>query len=384
VRADAFLAGAFGRDAWRAHLGAGAAAELFGWPRLNAALAEHRLAPPRLRLERGGDWTKGLFKTRRTRRGEQMLDLDPAVLTARLREGATLILDAANELSPPLQGLCAGLSADFACASQANLYACWGTSQGFDVHWDDHDVLVIQVEGRKHWRLYGATRAWPSRKDLHAEHVRPEVPLEELVLEPGDLLYLPRGYWHAAVGLGEPSLHLTVGLTRKTGSDFLHWLADHLLAEADVRADLPFEQGDAVLGAHVSGLLARAAALDPEAVGRAYRRHVESAQAQRPQLSFPNLGAASDVLAPGARLRLADGAARLTRTGEEAVLSWRGTAFRLDGRLEAPLARLVQRQALTARELGAALPQAEQDAVTALVRELLRRGVLVVDAGSDR
>jgi ribosomal protein L16 Arg81 hydroxylase len=309
-----------------------------------------------------------------------MQDLDPAVLTARLREGATLILDAANELSPPLQRLCAGLSADFTCSSQANLYACWGVTQGFDVHWDDHDVLVVQVEGRKRWTLYGATRPSPTRRDLHAEHVRPETPLEEIVLEPGDLLYLPRGYWHAAVGLGGPTLHLTVGLTRKTGADFLHWLADHLLSEAEVRADLPFERGEAVMGAHLAGLLARVATMDPEALGRLYRRHVESVQAQRPKLSFPYIGQPEPDIAPGARLALADGAARVA-SGEpgEVVLSWRGIEFRVAASLEAPLRALADRQVLTFAEMEAALPGPARPRLPAFLRDLFARGALVID-----
>ncbi|HEY8615174.1 cupin domain-containing protein [Phenylobacterium sp.] len=326
--------------------------------------------------------TKGLFRARRTRRGETMQDLDAAVLTERLREGATLILDAANELSPPLQQLCAGLAADFACSSQANLYACWGTSQGFDVHWDDHDVLIVQVEGRKHWRLYGATRAWPSRKDDPADHPRPAEPIEELVLERGDLLYLPRGYWHAAVGLGEPTLHLTIGLTRKTGADFLHWLADHLLSEAQVRADLPFEHGDAVLGAHLSGLLARAASLDPEALGRSYRRHVEAGQAQRPKLSFPYVGRADEAYPADAAFALADGAARVTTRDGEAVLSWRGVEFRLAGSLETPLRDLAHGQVLTVSQIEAALPAADRPKLPALLRELVARGVLVTRNGA--
>src|SRR5690606_22207105 len=101
-RLDGFLADSFGRRAFRRRLPEGP--PLFGWGQLNQALAEHRLAPPRLRLERaGGDVTKGVFKERRSRRGALLHDLDPSALNARLREGATLIVDAANELAAPLQ-----------------------------------------------------------------------------------------------------------------------------------------------------------------------------------------------------------------------------------------------------------------------------------------
>lgn len=372
----ALLEEALGRDALHAHAGADAARRLFGWPQLNAALAEHRLSPPRLRLEQSGaDATRGLFATRRTRRGELLHDLDAAVLNARLRDGATLILDAANELSPPLQALCAGLAAEFACACQANLYACWGTTQGFDVHWDDHDVLVVQVEGRKRWALYGMTRAAPLRREA-ATAGAPTEPLSERVLEPGDVLYLPRGYWHAAVGLGEPTLHLTIGLTRKTGADLLHWLADELLTESAVRADLAFERGGDALERQVGQLLALAARQDPQDLARRYRRHVERHQTHRPQLSFPLIGDGGPAAAD--RLRLADGAVRLSAAGDGLVLSWRGIEFTVSPRLEPALSVLAAGRALAVREIESLVPPQARDGLPAFLREMIQRGVLVV------
>jgi ribosomal protein L16 Arg81 hydroxylase len=375
--AATFLSQSFGQAPHRGRLALEDARALFGWNALNRALAEHRLAPPRLRLEKAGsDISKVAFKTRRTRRGAVLQDLDAAALNSGLRDGATLILDAANELSPDLRSLCSQLAAEFACSCQANLYACWGTTQGFDVHWDDHDVFVVQVEGRKRWVLYGSTREAPTRKDLHGEHLRPTEAQDEFALEPGDLLYLPRGHWHAAVGLGEPSLHLTIGLTRKTGADFLHWMADHLLQEAIVRRDLPLEGDDRGLGAHLAQVLTEITRRDASELGRLYRRHVQAAQPQRPQLSFPFIG---EALPPDTRLRLADGAARLSegpRPGQ-LVLSWRGTEFTLDASLRVPLERLVAHEAVRLSDFEDAAPH-ERSEATALVQELFRRGALFV------
>jgi hypothetical protein len=376
-----FLDGRLGSRPFRTALAPEAARGLFGWPELNAALAEHRLAPPRLKLERAGeDVTAGLFRTRSTRRGATLYDLDAAVLNARLREGATLIVDAVNELNPPLQALCEGLAAEFACACQTNLYACWGATQGFDVHWDDHDVFVVQVEGRKRWRLYGATRTAPTRRGIHAEHPRPDQVLDEIVLAPGDVLYLPRGYWHAAVGQGEPTLHLTIGLTRKTGADFLHWLADHALAEATVRMDLPLERDDATLGAWIGGLVASLASRDPDTLAEAYRRHVEAHQAHRPRLSFPEIGSGVEFPA-GSVVRLAPGAARLRMEADAAVLRWRGTDFRVAAGLEAPLRALARGEALSVAAFVEAAPEPLRERVEPFVAEMAGRGVFVVEAG---
>jgi hypothetical protein len=361
-------------------MAAGLAPGLFGWPQLNAALAEHRLVPPRLRLERAGaEASASVFKSRRTRRGASLLDLNVAALMEQLREGATLIVDAVNEISPPLQALCSGLAAEFTASCQANLYACWGTTQGFEVHWDDHEVFVIQVEGAKEWALYGATEAAPTRRGPSPEASPPTYEPDRVVLEPGDVLYLPRGCWHAAVGLGGPTLHLTIGLTRKTGSDLVHWLADDLLAETLGRADLPFEARDAALGVRIGEILAGLAARDPQALALSYRRHIEATTPQRPDLTFPYIGDET-LLGPGSRISLARGATRLEQRGEDLVLSWRGVEFTLAPALEAPLRRLLAGEVLGADAFAEAASGAD---VQAFLRDMVRRGAFVARKEDD-
>ena len=384
VGADAltgFLADTLGRGPFRRRLPDGVALALFGWPQLNDALAQHRLGPPRLKLEKdGGDAGKGVFRERRTGRNHLVHDVDLPLLYERLRDGATLILDAVNELGGPLQQLCAGLAGEFSAASQGNLYACWGTSLGFDVHWDDHDVFVIQLEGAKRWMLYGSTRPAPLRRDLDADHPKPAEPLEEIVLRAGDMLYLPRGYWHAAVGIGEPSLHLTVGLTRKTGHDLLGWLTDQALAADIVRADLPLEADDEILGRQVAAVLAAALGeSDPTDLGRRFRRHAEFRRL-RPEPSFPFIGQASPAYAPGTRIQLSAGAVRLKPAADPAafVLSHRGVEYTLAGPLQASVAAMALGKTVTFGDLQSAAAPAPAEQVAALVTEFLGRGVFVL------
>jgi len=383
VGADAlagFLAEMLGRQPFRRRLPDGVASGLFGWPQLNAALAQHRLGPPRLKLEKDGDDAgKGVFRERRTGRAPPIQDLDTALLYERLREGATLILDAVNELGGPLQQLCAGLAAEFSAASQANLYACWGTSQGFDVHWDDHDVFVIQLDGAKRWRLYGSTRVAPLRRDLGEDHPRPSEPLEELILEAGEMLYLPRGYWHATVGMGGPTLHLTVGLSRKTGHDLLVWLADQALAADIVRSDLPLEADDEVLGRHVAAVLSAAlGGAEPADLGRRFRRHAEARRNHRPELAFPYVGEPSRSYEPCALIRLSEGAAHLKPADDPAafILSHRGVEYTLAGPLRAAITAMALGQSVAYGDLQSASAPADQ--VAAFVTEMFARGVFVL------
>lgn len=61
----------------------------------------------------------------------------------------------------------------------------------------------------------------------------------EGMLEQGDVLYLPRGYWYAAKALEEPTLHLTIGVVNSTGLDFLTWIGRKLENEIEFRQDVP-------------------------------------------------------------------------------------------------------------------------------------------------
>ena len=144
-----------------------------------------------------------------------------------LREGATLVLDAVDELHPPVRDVAEALEGVFRVRVQVNGYAGWRTSHGFDLHFDDHDVFVLQIAGRKDWKIYG----------LSPE--RPDTPIWEGRLEDGDLLYIPRGWWHVATPLDEPTLHLTVGVSNPTGADLLSWFVEKLRANEQIRQDLP-------------------------------------------------------------------------------------------------------------------------------------------------
>jgi hypothetical protein len=212
------------------------------WRDLNQILASHRLDAPRLRLVREGKTLPPesfiAYHESRRRGSSPMTRLRPAEFTRHLQEGATLILDAIDEIHEPIADLATHLERFLCARVQINLYAGWCTSPGFDVHWDGHDVFILQVSGRKHWKVYAMTREYPLPDDPKTKDP-PKIPIWEGMLEDGDLLYIPRGWWHVAVPVDEPTLHLTVGLHRATGLDFATWLMDRLRESAIVRQDLP-------------------------------------------------------------------------------------------------------------------------------------------------
>lgn len=275
---------------------------LLPWSVLNDILEQHRFEPPRLRLTREGKPIAPerymSFQSNRRNSGRPIPRLKSAELTRELREGATLVLDSVDELYRPIRRVAESLERIFRVRVQVNSYSGWRSSHGFDVHWDDHDVFVLQVSGSKHWKIYGVTRQYPLARDVEPADTAPVEALWEQTLRNGDLLYIPRGWWHLATPLDGPTLHLTVGVNNPTGVDFLSWFMDKLRASEVVRQDIPHlhghgakqEYGERVREAILSGW-------HPELVDE-YMSHIDAHNTSRPHFALP-WSATDDTLPPG-------------------------------------------------------------------------------------
>lgn len=137
-------------------------------------------------------------------------------------DGATIILSGLQERLPTLARFCRALENVFSSRIQTNIYLTPAHSQGFPSHYDSHDVLVLQVEGTKEWRIYDHPVELPL---LTQGFNREEMPIGEetdrFVLEPGDMCYVPRGLTHDAVATDQTSLHITTGLMTRTWADLV-------------------------------------------------------------------------------------------------------------------------------------------------------------------
>jgi ribosomal protein L16 Arg81 hydroxylase len=108
-------------------------------------------------------------------------------------------------------------------------------AQGFTTHYDTHGVFVLQIDGKKRWRLYDFMRELPTlAQTFDTCEAVPGPVRREVVLEPGDFLYVPRGLAHDAVAENEgSSLHVSVGLFPPLWLDLFGLLLEE--AKGDVR-----------------------------------------------------------------------------------------------------------------------------------------------------
>jgi hypothetical protein len=198
----------------------------------------------------------------------------PRVL-AEWEAGATIVLQALHVNWHPLAVFCRLLEEALGHGVQANAYYTPRGSQGFGVHHDTHDVLVLQVAGAKRWRVYDPLLELPLKHQRYSRDLGERgPPTDELELRAGDTLYLPRGWLHEAETSATDSLHLTIGITAYT------WLDAAKDALAECEDELAFRRGvdGSGEGAELAELLAER--LRPEAI--AHRRRCRFLDSRRP------------------------------------------------------------------------------------------------------
>jgi len=307
-------------------------------------------------------------------------------LTRLFAGGATIVLQALHRTWSPLIDFAQQLTADLGHPVQVNAYLTPPDSQGFAAHYDVHDVFVLQVAGRKRWRIHRPVHPAPARDQPWTDHRRAveraaaAPALLDAVLRPGDALYLPRGFLHSAQALAEISAHLTVGVHVWTRQHVLEQLLAELAADPELRASLPLgvdlttAEGIAEETAQTLDVLRRALPrVQPAAVAGRLRAVVEAAARAEPvgPLAQSLAAAAADG---GTRLRWrrhlpgrldsgGDGERVVVRTPEAEVTlpGWAGPA----------LARLLAGEVLRVDDLGGPDDPARVGVASTLLSEAL-------------
>lgn len=171
----------------------------------------------------------------------------PAAAWSLYQAGCSLRLLCPQAFSITVWQFLAVLQEQFGSMAGSNVYLTPPNSQGFAPHYDDIEAFVLQLEGRKLWRVYrprvpAEELALTSSPNFSQEDLGE--PVLQTVLEPGDLLYFPRGFIHQAECQdGVHSLHLTLSTyQRNTWGDFLEAVLP-LAVQAAMEENVEFRRG---------------------------------------------------------------------------------------------------------------------------------------------
>ena len=313
--------------------------------------------------------------------------MNMAAIIKALDEKKSLLLINLHRLDPRVGALCRQIANDFrehglvlGKPVRANAYFTPPRAQGLDPHYDDHDVLVLQLHGSKRWRIHHEVK-WPRRPmadPLPREFVMAKP--QELTLTPGDVLYLPRGFVHEAAALEGASLHLTLSVHAATWANVFE-----RLVELEERLGEPLPQGFCMGGAPQASDKAAIARIAGDIgqwprMGRAMREIlnrtlVEGDMPANGQLARMESDAKVE---PDAWLVLADGlSAKLEWDGEVPVLRVPGAAFSADPRAASFFSAVCARTPFRLRDLD----NGEHAlALAVLAQQLMKRAILIACA----
>lgn len=177
-----------------------------------------------------------------TRRAATLTEPDPTVDCQRvaelIRKGGTLIIEGIDRVAPGLSDLCGGLETELAHRVGANAYLTPAESQGHNLHYDSHDVMILQISGIKHWRVFDHHPDASYKPELVtiADEARPVI---DTTLSPGDVLYIPEGWAHVAETAVDVSLHITLGISQASRYDLLRYALDALALRHGLHKPLP-------------------------------------------------------------------------------------------------------------------------------------------------
>jgi ribosomal protein L16 Arg81 hydroxylase len=312
------------------------------------------------------------------RDGGQVLRPDPDKVKAFLRRGATLIANDIDHLNAGLTAFAQALEQALGGKVQGNLYLSSRRRQGFPAHFDTHDVYAVHVEGTKTWHVYEGRAEDPIAHTMfktlspeHHEQARGRKVMD-VAMEPGDLLYLPRGQYHDALADEGGAVHIAFGVTYPIGIDVMSYLFERVVAEPEFRANLPRRSlPDAetrlaerlqTLGACLSRMLAdpkTARQIAAQQQGFHYPRHAYDL----PDLLTAAEDARYGVRAKGLRLVQAGGRYGLVPEGARA-------ATEVPAEVSGMVAWVLERLEFSAAELAAAFPDREAGQREQLLRDL--------------
>ena len=309
--------------------------------------------------------------------------LDNRRLQEMLRKGASIVMPGVHELLPALRPVADALEETLGCYATVNLYASWISTPGFSTHWDAHDVFVLQVIGSKRWQIYGETRRLPLLRDSEDAAKPPGGPVWNEILRAGDVLYIPRGWWHDARAEtedgseGAGSLHLTCSALALTGLDFMEWLSGRLTRHERFRGDLPHPT-DGAGGAHYAALRELILKELDGDLQQQFRDHLRATWSDPPRPAvgpFLDPWKNADWERYEIRLRGARQATLEHAADGDVVLQANGYRWTFDGRCADLLAPLLRGAGVRPGEFRAALDGKAADLADKFLKLLVRQGI---------
>jgi len=160
-----------------------------------------------------------------------------ANISTLIAQGASLITLALQSYVPALKALCEDIATRIGEETDADAIVTTGSGGALKLHYDPWDLIILQMEGSKRWRIYGPPVINPV-EGMPKQTAPDNAPLFDENLQPGDFLFMPAGFWHHCNNGPDLSLHVVIIMRPPTGWHAVMALMPQLLGEELFRVPL--------------------------------------------------------------------------------------------------------------------------------------------------
>jgi len=142
--------------------------------------------------------------------------MDKQALNDAIEKGAAVVLEGIDILDSRINDFVARLDESLPCVlANSVVFLSQEKTEAYDGHCDADDVLVVQLAGKKTWQLFKPQqRRYAGITDQSEQQLGPVQ--HELVMRPGDALYVRAGVPHRCLTTGPFSLHMSFDLVDQT------------------------------------------------------------------------------------------------------------------------------------------------------------------------
>ena len=116
---------------------------------------------------------------------------------------------------------------------------------GVGPHFDNYDVFLVQTNGKRKWEvgeLYDENSS--QIENLPVSILSDFKAIDSWLLEPGDILYVPPGFGHNGIAVGDDCVTCSVGFRAPSHSELLREYSDHI--SEDISDALRYNDADLV------------------------------------------------------------------------------------------------------------------------------------------
>ena len=294
------------------------------------------------------------------------------------RTGYSITLSKLHKQCPPIGALCRNVEATmtqlgFVLSDRvgSHLYLTPNGSQAVLPHYDNLNVIAIQVEGVKNWRLYDMLEPFPVERQ---ESVTPNEDLPSLLcekkVEAGQVLYIPRGFYHEASAGAEYSMHVTLDIYTRTWADLVSKIA---FGAPQMRRSLQFSDASRLNGQFTT-LLQSLNSVDPHPIADRLVENLIEGLDPLPASGFDQIHRLTSVSLLSKVRRRTGAFPYLFSRGDQLHLLFPGGGFRGPTQIEAVFRFLCEATCFCVQEL----PVLADDSKIYIVTELIRDGFLSI------